>query len=313
MSKIVLFGQAAFGKAVLEGLLSQGHEITAVCTPEEKAGKAVDPLAVAAREAGLRLVSRKSYKGEDAFAEVNPGCADLGVLAFVTQIIPLAMVDAPGSASICFHPSLLPAYQGGSAIAWQLINGETRGGVTLFRPDAGMDTGPIYLCKELEIGPDDSAGSYYYGKVFETGVAATLEAAAMALDGVVPEPQDPALASYQPLCRDRHAGVDWSRPAAELHNLVRGCDPSPGAHCRFAGQVLRLYGSRRAQDLVSQAPGTVLSLSDQGLEVAAAGGSLLFKKLKAQGGKGPAAEIADFLGIAPGDVLDSCDTHDELS
>ena len=81
--------------------------------------------------------------------------------------------------------ALLPAYRGGSAIPWQLIKGETHGAVTVFRPDAGIDAGPIYLQRELEIGPDESSGSYYYGSVFEAGVAATVVCAQQVLDGEV--------------------------------------------------------------------------------------------------------------------------------
>ncbi|MEE8312403.1 MAG: formyltransferase family protein, partial [Candidatus Binatia bacterium] len=201
-AKIVLFGQAPFGARVLAGLIEAGHEITAVCVPPDREGRAVDPLKEKALASSLRLVQRGSYKAQDAAEEVDAGSADLGVLAFVTQIIPVAILDAPRLASVCFHPSLLPAYRGGSAIPWQLINGETRGGLTLFRPDDGIDAGPIYLEREIEIEPDDSAGSYYYAKMFEPGVATTLEAVegllAGALAGVA---QDEAAATHDPLCR----------------------------------------------------------------------------------------------------------------
>ncbi len=301
MGKILLFGQAPFGRAVLDGLLARGHDITAVCTPAARDGAAPDPLAAGAAEAGLRLVQRKSYKGEEAHAEVAPEQADLGVLAFVTQIIPLAMVEAPRLASICFHPSLLPAYRGGSAIPWQLIKGETRGGVTLFRPDAGMDTGPIYLQREVEIGREDSAGSFYYRSIFDLGVAATLDCVDGVLDGtLVGEVQDEALATYDPLCRDEQAIVQWNRTTGELHNLVRGCDPAPGAHATFAGKRLRLFGSTRARRAAADAPGTVLALGEAGLEVATADGSLVFAKLRGEGAKGTAVEVAAAEGIEVG-------------
>ncbi len=305
MAKILLFGQAPFGKSVLDGLLDNGHEITAVCMPAAREGGRPDPLAERAAEAGLRLVRRKSYKTDEAFREVDPEAADVGVLAFVTQIIPLGILDGPRLASVCFHPSLLPAYRGGTALAWQLINGETRGGVTLFRPDDGIDAGPIYLQRELEIGPDESAGSYYYAGVFDVGVAATVEAVEMVLAGTAePAVQDESKATHDPLCRDEHAGIDWNRPVATLHNLVRGCDPSPGAHARHGDETVRFYGSRRAATDTGAQPGTVVGLSEEGIEIAAADGTLRFAKMAAAGKKAPAHEAAATIGLREGDRLE---------
>ncbi len=310
MAKILLFGQAAFGSRVLEGILAAGHEVTAVCVPPDSRGRPLDPLKEKALESGLRVVQRKSYRNAEAASEVDAAGADLGVLAFVTQIIPREILDAPRLASVCFHPSLLPAYSGGSAIAWQLIHGETRGGVTLFRPDDGIDSGPIYLCRELEIGPDDSAGSYYYSRVFEPGIAATLEVVegllAGSLEGVV---QDESKATHDPLCKDEHAGVDWTRSCQELHNLIRGCDPAPGAFTRWQAVPVRLYGSRSGGEAtdVAAAPGTVVSIDTHGLRVAAADGLVTVTKLAVGGDtpikKGPAAEVAAAAGLEVGTVF----------
>jgi methionyl-tRNA formyltransferase len=305
VAKLVLFGQAQFGARVLDGLLAAGHEITAVCLPPDRDGRPVDPLAEAARAAGLRIVQRKSYKGDDAFAEVNPAVADLAVLAYVTQIIPLAMLDAPRLASLCFHPSLLPAYRGGSAIPWQIINGETLGGITLFRPDDGIDAGPIYLQRQIEIGPNDSAGSYYYRAVFEPGIEATLDTVQLVLDGAVEGiAQDEKVATYDPLCRDEHANIDWARPVQQVHNLIRGCDPSPGAYAMSEGRRVRLYGSRiENSDGASANAGTVVAIGGGGMEIATADGSISVAKLAIGSGKKPAEEAAHEAGIAVGDSL----------
>jgi methionyl-tRNA formyltransferase len=305
MAKILLFGQAQFGGRVLEGVRAAGHEVIAACVPPDREGKAVDPMKEAALAAGVPVIQRKSYKAADAIAEVRPERADLGVLAYVTQIIPRAILDAPRLASICFHPSLLPKYRGGAAINWQIIRGETLGGVTLFRPDDGIDAGPIYLKREIAIGSDDTAGSFYYAKVFEPGVAATLECVELLLGGkargVV---QDESLATHDPLCRDEHGVIDWAKPVAAVHNLIRGCDPSPGAHAIFRGAQVRFYGSRiaSARD-VAAAPGTVLAIDADGIEIAARGGSVRCSKLAAGGGKIAAGEAAAQVGIAAGGRL----------
>ena len=301
MAKILLFGQAQFGQKVFEELLARGHEVTAVCPPPDAPGRPVDPLKAAALEKGVRVVQRRNWRGADAAAEVDAASADLGVLAYVTQIVPSLVLDAPRCGSICFHPSLLPAYRGGSAINWQILEGCTMGGVTLFRPDDGIDEGPVYLKKEIAIGPDETAGSFYYGKVFDAGVAATVECAELVLAGKARGvAQDESLATYEPLCRDEHACVDWARSVRQVHDLIRGCDPSPGAHARFGEVVVRLYGSRIASRRDVAAPGTVMAISDPGVEVATAGGSVLLAKFSTGGKKVAAAEAAVSLGVAVG-------------
>ncbi len=305
MAKIVLFGQAKFGEEVFKGLVAAGHQLSAVAPPPRRRPDRIDPLEQAGIDAGLRIVQRKSYRGAEALAATGAADADLCVLAYVTQIIPSAILDAPTRGSICFHPSLLPAYRGGSAIPWQLINGETVGGVCLFRPDDGMDTGPIYLTRELEIGREDSAASYYYGKVFAAGVAATLEAAELALSGATPVTQEESLASYQPLLSDAYARVSWGAGAGPVHNLVRGCDPAPGAWCKYEGGVVRLYGSSLHTAAAPDADaGTVVAVGAGGLEVAAPGGTVRFAKIAGRDvGKSAAPEAAAALGIKPGSRL----------
>jgi methionyl-tRNA formyltransferase len=304
MAKILLFGQAQFGQKVFEELVARGHQVTAVCPPPDVEGRPLDPLKAAALEKGVRVIQRKGYRSPEAAAEVDAAAADLGVLAYVTQIVPSAILDAPRCGSICFHPSLLPAYRGGSAINWQLIEGVRTGGVTLFRPDDGIDEGPVYLQKEIEIGPDDTAGSFYYAKVFDAGVAATVECAELVLAGKARGvAQDETLASYEPLCRDEHACVDWARPVVQVHNLIRGCDPSPGAHARAGNAVVKLYGSRIVSRRDAGSPGTVLRIGDDGIEVAAAGGSVLLAKLGVGGKKMAAAEAAAALELSAGAKL----------
>jgi methionyl-tRNA formyltransferase len=306
VAKLLVFGQAQFGARVFEGLRAAAHDVLAACLPPDREGRDADPLKQAAEMAGVRVVQRKSYKSAEAGAEVAAEHADLGVLAYVTQIIPRPILDAPRLASVCFHPSLLPAYRGGSAINWQLINGETRGGITVFRPDDGIDAGPIYMTREIDIGPDDSAGSYYYSKVFEPGVAAMLETVESILAGdAVGVAQDESTATHDPLCRDEHAAIDWSRPAKTLHDLVRGCDPSPGARALHGGHTVRVYGSRVVTSDPRGEPGKVVAVSEAGIEIACGDGSLLFAKMAVGGKKLAAAEAAAAAGIGVGARLAS--------
>src|SRR3989442_661705 len=216
--------------------------------------------------------------------------ADGGGPAYVPQIVPEPLLHIPRLTSIWFHPSLLARYRGGSPIAWQLIRGETESGVTVFWPDAGTDTGPILLQRSAPVGPDDTAGSLYYKTLYPLGVRAVLDAVALVREGRAPRvPQDESRASYDPLCRDEHARIDWSRPAAEVHNLIRGCDPQPGAHTVWRGAPLRLYEPRRVEAPPPAPPGPVLAIDPDGLTVAARDGALRCARARNGGAKAAAA------------------------
>jgi len=302
--RILLVGQAAFAEEVLRGLEAAGDTIAAVVCPPD-AGPKPDPVKAAALARGIPVHQFRSLKAPEArhaFAEAR---ADLGVLAYVTQIVPEPLLHIPRLTSVCFHPSLLPRYRGGSAIAWQLIRGETESGVTVFWPDAGIDTGPIVLQRAAPVGPDDTAGSLYYRALYPLGVRAVLDAVALIREGKAPRvPQDESRASYDPLCRDEHARIDWSRPAAEVHNLIRGCDPQPGAHTTWRGARLRLYAPRRVEALAGAPAGTVLAIGADGLTVAARDGAICCARARDGGAKAAAADVARAIGLEPRARLD---------
>ena len=298
--RVLLVGQAAFAEQVLRGLEAAGDGIAAVVCPPD-AGSRPDPLKAAAVDRGIPVHQFRSLKVPEARSAFEAAAADLAVLAYVTQIVPEPLLAIPRLTSICFHPSLLPRYRGGSAIAWQLIRGETRTGVTVFWPDAGIDTGPILLQREAVIGPDDTAGTLYYRTLFPLGVQVVLDAVALVRAGRAPRlPQDESRASHDPLCGDQHAAIDWTRPAAEVHNLIRGCDPQPGAHTTWRGDRVRLYEPHRLEERAGAAPGTVIAVGSEGLTVAAADGTIRCARVRNGGQKAPAAEIARALKLEPG-------------
>jgi methionyl-tRNA formyltransferase len=228
---------------------------------------------------------------------------DLNVLAFVTMILPPEVVDSPRHASLCFHPSLLPKYRGGNALAWQILLGERESGVTVFRPDAGVDTGPIVVQKGgVAIEPHHTAASLYFEKLYPLGVDAMVEAVDLVASGRArPAAQDESRASFQGLVTDEVARLDFAKSAVELERWIRGCDPSPGAWARLRGETLRLFGGRLvSREESGSAPGTVIAVSKDGLRIAARGGVLQAAKVKL----GPGAKVAAAeTGIAAGERL----------
>jgi methionyl-tRNA formyltransferase len=301
--RILLVGQAAFAEEVLRGLEAAGDVIAAVVCPPD-AGPKPDPVKAAAVARGIPVHQFRSLKAPEARRAFEEADADLGLLAYVTQIVPAPLLAIPRLTSLCFHPSLLPRYRGGSAINWQLIRGETESGVTVFWPDAGIDTGPILLQRTAPVGPDDTAGTLYYKTLFPLGVQTVLDAVALVREARAPRvSQDESRATYDPLCRDEHAAIDWSRPAAAVHDLIRGCDPQPGAHTAWRGARVRLYEPRRVDGRPGAAPGTVLAIDAGRITVAAGDGAVRAARARDGGAKAAAADVARALGIAPGAVL----------
>ena len=172
--RIVVHGQQAFGKAVLEALLARGDEVVAVYVAPEKEGQKADPLKEAALEAGLEVRQPSSYKDEQVAEEFRALKPDLQVMAFVTLFVPSEFLNIPTHGSIQYHPSLLPAYRGASAINWPIIKGDTETGLSIFWPDDGLDTGDVLLQKTTPIGPQDTLGSVYFDRLFPMGVEAML-------------------------------------------------------------------------------------------------------------------------------------------
>ena len=305
--RIILMGQAAFGAKVLESLLERPEHIVAVYTPPDRPGGRLDPLKEAAVNKGLDVFQPETYKDDHVFAEYKALDPDLTVMAFVTDIIPARFFDVPTHGTINYHPSLLPRHRGASAINWAVIMGDDRTGLSIFWPDGGIDTGLVLLQKDIDIGPDDTTGSLYFNHLFPVGVEAILDSIDLIKEGNAPKiPQNEADATYEPPCDDRVAGIDWNRPAQELYNLVRGCDPQPGAFALLKGEKVRFYGARLIQESVDRAPGTILDIDDHRMTVAVSEGKLIVSKVRpVKGGKVPASEFAAEHGLKTGDAFDT--------
>jgi methionyl-tRNA formyltransferase len=303
--RILLIGQAAFAAKVLESMMERGDNVVAVYLPPDRPGGRTDPFKDAAVAKDIPVYQPATYKDDQVFAEYQEIKPDLTVLAFVTDIIPARYFEVPTQGAICYHPSILPRHRGSSAINWAVIMGATKTGLTIFWPDGGIDTGEILLQKEIDVGPDDTTGSLYFNYLFPMGVDAILESVDLIKEGKAPKiAQDEALATYEPPCDDRVAAIDWSKPAAEVHNFVRGCDPQPGAYALFKDEQVRLYGARLIVESHDKEPGTILQIDDQGMQVALVGGKLFVSKVRApEIGKVAAAQFAAEKGLNVGDRL----------
>ncbi len=278
--RIALIGQAAFGADVLKGLLEQGQEVAGVFCPPDRGAK-LDPLKEAALAAGLPVFQPGHMRDQEAYEAMVSLKADLGVLAFVTDIIPPRVFNAPRLGSICYHPSILPRYRGSSAINWAVINGEAQTGLTIFWVDQGIDTGDIILQKTVEIGPAETTGEVYFNKLYPLGVAAVVEAVARIAQGPTTRiPQDQSKGTYDPPCDEKVAGLDWSKAGHQVFNFIRGCDPQPGATTTFRGEKVKFYNAAFLALPHHAEAGEILEVTDQGLKVAVNGGALLITRFR---------------------------------
>ena len=300
---IALIGQAAFGKAVLGTIVDGGKdEIVGVFAPPDKDGRPPDPLATETASRSLPLFQFPRLRDKEAIAAFKRLEPDLCVMAFVTDIVPMEIIDAPARGTIQYHPSLLPRHRGPSSINWPIIEGETETGLTIFWPDDGLDTGPVLLQKMVKIGPDDTLGKLYFDQLFPMGVEAVAEAVDLVRAGNAPRvPQDETAATYEGWCRARDVVIDWTRPGQEIYNLVRGSDPQPGANTTFGGGKVSFYNASLRESAAADEPGTVVAVDDSGIGVAVDGGVITVGRVRAAGaGKVGAGEYAAGAGLSPG-------------
>ena len=307
--RIAIVGQQDFGKAVLEAFLARGDQVAAVFCAPEKEGARPDVLRVAAQEKGLKLHQFKSLRAPEAVLAMRDAGADIGLMAFVLQFAPQEFVNIPKRGTIQYHPSLLPKYRGPSSINWPITRGEKETGLSIFRPTDGLDEGAVILQKRTPVGDNDTLGSVYFDRLFPMGVRAMLEAADLVVAGKHKETvQDESQASYEGWFREAEAKINWANHADVIHNLIRGCDPAPGAWTTCNGVKLQLFDSRkelvRTFGAVKGKIGEVLELAEGRLAVAAQGGRIHVGKAKLGDGKKlAAADLVASGALKPGQFL----------
>jgi len=297
---------------VLEAFLGQGATVAGVFCAPEKPGAKPDVLRLAAAERGVEVIQLASLKGDQATRTLRSLNVDLGVMAYVLQFAPREFVSIPKHGTIQYHPSLLPRYRGPSSVNWPIIKGDTQTGLTIFRPSDGLDEGPIILQKTVPIGPDDTLGSVYFDRLFPLGVEALLEAANLVVTGRHQEvAQREELATYEGWCRDPESRINWQAHIDQIYDLIRGCNPSPGAWTTVSGQKLRIYDTvkhrTRTFGTVPGKPGEVSAIGENTIEVAAQGGRLELRTARVEAGAKVAAgaALASSLRITVGAPLES--------
>jgi methionyl-tRNA formyltransferase len=220
--------------------------VAAITQPDRPRGRgqkvSFSPVKETAIAAGIPVHQPEKIRAPEAQELLQKLAPDAIVIIAYGQIIPARLLPIPKLGWINLHASLLPKYRGAAPINWVIVDGETKTGVTSMRIDAGMDTGEMLLQREMEIGPSETAPELA-ARMSELGaplMAETLRG--LATGTIVPRPQANELASSAPMLRKEDGRVDWSRPAQEIFDRIRGFAPWPGAYTSFRGQTCHIWG-----------------------------------------------------------------------
>jgi methionyl-tRNA formyltransferase len=300
--RIIVHGQQAFGKSVLEALLDRGEDVVGVYCEPDKEGRPADPIKAFAEEKGLPVFQPRSFRKTETHEQMASLKPDLCVMAYVTLFVPEEALNIPTHGSIQYHPSLLPLHRGGSSINWPIIWGRKKTGLSIFWPDNGLDEGPILMQKECEITDDDTLGSLYFNKLFPMGVEAMLESVDLVKEGKAPKvDQDHSRATYEGWCRGDLVRINWHLPTQTTWNLIRGANPAPGAWTTFEDTKINIFDSKKVDGALSVQPGQVVAIADEGINVATSEGQIQVQRVRPDKGKKvPAAEWAAEVGLKVG-------------
>jgi len=296
--KVLFLGTAEFACPTLEALLASPHEVIGIVTqPDRPKGRGqktiATPVKSLAQKADLPVHQPEKIR-DPAFLKILESIKpEIMVVVAYGQILSAPVLAVPARGCVNVHGSLLPKYRGAAPIVRAILGGETRTGITTMFMDPGMDTGPILLTEETEIGEEDTAGTLHdrLARVGAHLLLRTLES--LETNTITPKPQDHSRATLAPKIEKEEARIRWSAPARQTFNQIRAFDPWPGAFTLLAGRILKLFRPRLIEGGAQEPPGTIVRASHEGLRVAASQGYLLVRE--AQMESRPRMRVSDFL------------------
>lgn len=306
--RLVIIGQQAFGKSVLDKCLERGHEVAAVFVPPQAPGSKPDPLRAGAQEKGIAVHDPAKYTTPEPHAVLEALRPEIALMAYVTAFVPQSFVNLPKHGTVQFHPSLLPLHRGPSSINWAVMQGRTETGLTIFRPTDGLDEGPVILQKRVAIGPDDTTGSIYFDRIFPMGVEAIVEAAELVVAGKHTETvQDESKATYEGWVKEAECRINWANHVDFTYNIIRGCNPAPGAWTTLDGKKLTIFDARKRiaptfGAVKGKKLGQITEVGPKSFTVHGQGGFI--EVLRCRIGDGPKI-AANEAGLAAGTILGS--------
>ncbi len=280
-------GTPDFAVPSLEMLINEGYKVVAVVTqPDKPKGRgnkmAAPPVKEIALKHGVEVLQPSKVKTAEFIEQIRELSPDLLITAAYGKILSKELLEVPKYGCINVHGSLLPAYRGAAPINWVVINGEKKTGITTMFTDVGIDTGDMLLKKELDIGPDMTVGELH-DKIAVLGAEVLKDTLIELKKGTLKRiPQEDSQSSYAPMISKELGLIDWSKKALEIHNLVRGTDPWPGAYTFLEGNRMRVWKTMLVEEKTdnNQENGLILSVDDEGVLVKCSEGCILIKELQ---------------------------------
>lgn len=314
--RAVFFGTPEFAVPCLQALCDVAQVTLVVSQPDRPAGRGMrltaPPVKGAALARGIEVIQPTKVRTAEFAERIASERADVALVVAFGRILPQPVLDAPRLGCVNVHASLLPELRGAAPIQWAVVRGLTRTGVCLMRMDVGLDTGPVLARRVLDVGPDETAGALSQ-RLSALGAALVREELPRYLAGaLVAEPQDHARATLAPILRKEDGRIDWTRGARQVHDLVRGVQPWPGAWCLLGDTRLKIHRVRVGGSTGAPArPGTVLAVARTAatpganhIEIACGDGTVLVEELQAEGKRRmQAAEFAAGQRLEPGALL----------
>lgn len=309
--RLVFFGTPDFAVPTLQAMLDSRHAVAGVVTqPDRPRGRGqqvvASPVKQRAVTAGLPVLQPDRLKDEGFLQAFSAWEADLGVVAAYGRILPAAVLAAPRLGLINVHASLLPRHRGAAPVHRAVIAGDATTGVSIMRVVQALDAGPVFATVSRRIGPDDTSAQVERDLAM-LGAGLAVEVIDALADGrAVSEPQDEAGVTYAHRLEKAEGALDWARPAAEIHNRVRGLQPWPMAWTFLHGRRVIVVQSRLVPEAVETdaAPGTVLHVTRDGLRVRTAGGAIDLVVVQPEGRRPMSArDYAAGHRLTPGDVF----------
>lgn len=307
--RILFMGTPEFALPALR-LLNERHYpiIGVVCQPDRPRGRGLKevapPVKILAREFSLPVYQPAKVKDPSFMELLQKIAPDMIVVAAFGQILPGTVIDFPQLGCLNIHPSLLPKYRGAAPLNWQIINGETRTGVTIMLMDEGMDSGDILLQEETELSTTETFGELH-DRLAQLGGALLMRTIERMVEGKTERiKQDSSDVTFAPRLTRETGKINWNNPSTDIVNLIRGLSPSPAAHTSLDGLPLKIFTAVAHHGKVDQPAGTIGSAGVEGLHVAASDGHVILKDIQLAGKK--RMLTADFLRgyrLKPGTVL----------
>ncbi|WP_341991839.1 methionyl-tRNA formyltransferase [Azorhizobium sp. AG788] len=284
--RIIFMGTPDFAVPTLSEIVGRGHEVVAVFTraPAPSGRRGLDltpsPVHTVAERFGIPVFTPKSLKGEEAASQVRALDAQVAVVVAYGLILPPAVLEAPELGCLNLHGSLLPRWRGAAPIQRAIMAGDAETGVAVMQMEAGLDTGPVGLLERITIAPDMTAGELHDRMSLIGADLMGRALAALERGGLHFTPQSDDGIAYAAKIEKAEARIDWSRPARQVHNIIRGLSPFPGAWFPFGADQGRVKVLRSTLATGSGAPGTAL---DDGLTIACGEGAVRLVELQKAG------------------------------